>query len=262
MKGMSSDVRVTVERAGGMTTVMVPQSMIANLTDERFGILPIGLVPVVTFVDAGKPASAIGLLPGDTVYAVNGLRVSSASLSDAIHANAGKKVILQWKRGNTLMNSVVTPTKEGRIGITLGAAYQGPIQQQEYGLFEALPISVKDVAATSVLIVENLYQIAVGNVSIAKSVGGPIRIAQMANQSAESGPSSFLGFMALLSVSLALLNILPFPALDGGHIVVVVLEGILRRELPTTVKVGIQKTGFVLLLAFMVFVIYNDIARF
>jgi len=99
-------------------------------------------------------------------------------------------------------------------------------------------------------------------VEFSKNVGGPIKIAQMATQTAEHGIISYLGFMALLSISLAILNILPFPALDGGHLVFLVYEGIFRREIPVKIKLGLQRAGFVLLLTFMAFVIYNDIVNF
>ncbi len=84
----------------------------------------------------------------------------------------------------------------------------------------------------------------------------------MATQSAEMGLLTYLGFMALLSISLAVLNIIPFPALDGGHLIFLVYEGIFRREIPVKVKMGLQRAGFVLLLAFMAFVVYNDIVHF
>jgi len=260
--GLSGDVTVQVDRAGSTVGVQVPHGLIPGLADERFGILPAGLVAVVGAVDRGKPAHAIGLQLGDTILAVNNVPVSYGSLPEAIRANAGKEVVLRWARGEQHMEAKVTPTDEGRIGISLTAAYTGPVVHREYGLLEALPVSVKEVVMTSGLFLENIYQIVVGKVSLSKSVGGPIRIAQMANRSAESGIASFLGFMALLSVSLALLNILPFPALDGGHILFTVYERVFRREIPAKVKVAIQRTGFVLLLAFMAFVIYNDIVTF
>ena len=78
----------------------------------------------------------------------------------------------------------------------------------------------------------------------------------------ELGVVSYLGFMALLSISLAVLNILPFPALDGGHLVFLIYEGIFRREIPVKIKMGLQKAGIVLLLTFMAFVVYNDIVNF
>jgi regulator of sigma E protease len=84
----------------------------------------------------------------------------------------------------------------------------------------------------------------------------------MATQTAELGVLTYLGFMALLSMSLAILNFLPFPALDGGHMTFLVYEAIFRREVPTSIRLALQKAGFVLLLIFMVFVLYNDIRHF
>ena len=108
----------------------------------------------------------------------------------------------------------------------------------------------------------NIYAIIVGTASFADSMGGPIRIAQIATRSAEVGLTAYLLVMAMLSLSLAILNILPFPALDGGHLVFLLYEGIFRREIPTKVKIALQQAGFILLLVFMAFVLYNDIARF
>jgi regulator of sigma E protease len=113
-----------------------------------------------------------------------------------------------------------------------------------------------------VLFVKQVWQIIVGKVAFAQSVGGPIRIAQMATQTAEMGILTYLGFMALLSMSLAILNFLPFPALDGGHMVFLVYEAIFKREVPVKVRMVLQKAGFVMLLAFMAFVLYNDIRQF
>jgi len=109
---------------------------------------------------------------------------------------------------------------------------------------------------------KSIYQIFAGRVSLSKSVAGPIMIAKMATRSAEMGVINFLGFMALLSMNLAILNLLPFPALDGGHAVFLVYEAIFRREIPSRVKIALQQVGFVLLLVFMAFVLYNDIIKF
>ena len=261
-EGLSADVHFTVERAAQSVRVTVPQSLMPSLSDERFGFLPAGLVAVVSTVENGKPAQGIGLQSGDTIIAVNSARVTYGALPDVIHANAGREVLLTWKRGQEERSARVTPTGEGRIGVSLEAGYQGPILHQSYGFLEALPISVREVTIASGLLLENIWQIVVGKTSFSKSVGGPVRIAQMANRSAESGLTSFLGFMAMLSVSLALLNILPIPALDGGHIAFVVVEGVIRREVPANVKIAIQKAGFGLLLAFRAFVVYNDIVHF
>ena len=98
-----------------------------------------------------------------------------------------------------------------------------------------------------------------GNVEFKKAFGGPIKIAQIAAKSADSGFSSFMYFLALLSLSLAILNIMPFPVLDGGHLVMIIVEAIIKREIPIKIKMAIQNTGLVLLLLLMAFIIYNDI---
>jgi regulator of sigma E protease len=121
---------------------------------------------------------------------------------------------------------------------------------------------MKDIVNVSGLFLSQVWQIVTGKVAFAQSVGGPIRIAQMATQTAELGIPALLGFMALLSISLAILNFLPFPALDGGHMVFLVYEGIFRREVPVKIRMGLQRIGFILLLVFMAFVVYNDIIHF
>jgi len=141
-------------------------------------------------------------------------------------------------------------------------AYSGPIIHVEYGFFEALPVGVQELKTTSVLFISNLYQIVVGKASLSKSVGGPVKIAQMAKRSADNGVIQFFGFIGLLSISLALINILPFPALDGGHLVFLGYEAVFRRDVPNKVKIVIQQAGFILLLVFMAFVIYNDVVNF
>ena len=100
----------------------------------------------------------------------------------------------------------------------------------------------------------------VGHVSL-KNVGGPVMIAQMAGESAKSGVLSLLGFMAIISVNLALLNILPIPALDGGHLVIVLIEGIKGGELSIETKLKIQKVGMIIIFLLMGLVFFNDIVR-
>ena len=98
-----------------------------------------------------------------------------------------------------------------------------------------------------------------GDVAFGKVFGGPVKIAQFAAQSANDGILSFLVFLALLSLSLAILNILPFPVLDGGHLIIILIEGIFKREIPIKIKIAIQNVGFAILLLLMAFIIYSDI---
>jgi regulator of sigma E protease len=179
-----------------------------------------------------------------------------------VRAHAGQALRAAWRRGDSVLTGTVTPTDDGKIGISYGARYTGPVTHQQYSAFEALAQGAKDVGAASTLLFRQIGLMISGKVSFAQSVGGPIRIAQVATQSAEMGLPAFLGTLALLSVRLALLNILPFPALDGGHLVFILYEGIFRREIPVKVKLVLQKAGIALLLLFMAFVLYNDIAHF
>jgi regulator of sigma E protease len=258
----TQDLIMHIDRFGDKLDLTLPRSEMPDLTQDRFGILPIGLVPVVDAVDKGKPADKIGLQPNDTIIAVNGIPMSFGLLQETIRANASKEILLTWIRGTQQMESRVTPTAEGKIGIILDVSYRGPLLHQKYSFFEALPIGVEELKTTSILFISNIYQIAIGKASLSKSVGGPVKIAQMAKRSADSGVLEFFGFIGLLSISLALLNILPFPALDGGHLVFLGYEAIFRREVPNKVKIIVQQAGFILLLVFMAFVLYNDVVNF
>ena len=261
-ESVANDLTIQVQRSGTINTIFIRRSELPDFTEERFGVFPAGFVPVVDLVERGKPAEQIGLQPGDTLLAVNEVPVSFGSIQEAIRSNAGKEILLSWARGNQKMNARVKPTAEGRIGISLDRVYQGPIIHEQYSLFEALPISVGELKTISGLFLSNLYQIATGKASLKKSMGGPIKIAQLAKRSADNGVLEFFGFISLLSISLALLNILPFPALDGGHLFFLVYEAVFRREIPGKVKIAIQQAGFILLLVFMAFVIYNDVVNF
>jgi len=261
-ESMANDLMVQVQRSGAVSNVLIRRSDLPDFNKEGFGIFPAGFVPVVGLVDSGKPAEKIGLQSGDTLLSVNGVNVSFGSLQETIRSNAAKEVVLSWARGDQKMSARVTPTAEGRIGISLEAAYRGPVIHEQYSLFEALPIGVEELKTISVFSLTNLYQIVTGKASLSKSMGGPIKIAQLAKQSADNGVLEFFRFISLLSISLALLNILPFPALDGGHLVFLVYEAVFRREVPTKVKIALQQAGFILLLVFMAFVLYNDVINF
>jgi regulator of sigma E protease len=261
-ESVTNDLSLNLQRSGAPLYILIKKNDVPDISEERFGIFPAGLVTVVLTVDQGKPAEHIGLQPGDTILAVNGQMVGYGSLQEAIKAHAGKEISLSWKRGSQNMSALVTPTSEGRIGISLDVAYCGPVIQEHYSFLEALPISIQELKFTSVLFLSNIYQLVVGKASLSKSVGGPVKIAQMAKISADSGILYFSRFIAWLSISLALLNILPFPALDGGHLVFLAYEAVFRREVPAKVKIVIQQAGFILLLVFMAFILYNDVINF
>jgi regulator of sigma E protease len=260
---MGNDVTLTVLRAGVERQVFVPRNTIPEPNEAPFGIVPDQTQIVVGAVEPGKPADQLGLKPLDVLVSMNSTAIQyTEKVREIVRANAGKPLTIEWKRGNEQMSGTTTPTADGKIGISFGAQYTGPVTHINYTLLEALPRGIKEIGTVSNLFVQQIWQIITGKTAFSQSVGGPIKIAQMATQSAEMGILTYLGFMALLSISLAVLNIIPFPALDGGHLIFLIYEGIFRREIPVKVKMGLQRAGFVLLLAFMAFVVYNDILHF
>jgi regulator of sigma E protease len=258
-----SDVLLTVLRDGKETQLIIPRNTIPDPGQAPLGIVPPYTKVLVTTVEPGKPASTLGLKPGDTLVSLAGTPLRyDEKVREIVRAHAGRELAVEWERGDSLRRGTLFPTDEGKIGISYSAAYTGPVTRTQYSLLQALPQGVKDTYRASGLFIQQIAQLITGKSSFSQSVGGPIRIAQLATQTAELGFLTYLGFMALLSISLAILNILPFPVLDGGHLVFLFYEGIFRREIPVKVKLGIQKAGLVILLAFMAFVLYNDILHF
>jgi regulator of sigma E protease len=262
IENMGNDITLNVQRNGANIPLFIPAKELGQPSDSLPGIMVAHTVTTIDGVESGMPAAGLGLKAGDTVLAINGALASQMELVSTINKNAGKQITLRWKRGTDTLTGTTTVTPKGRIGIKLGSRYVGPARQIKYTLPEAVPPAIRELGQSLHLFYLTISKIITGKTSFRESFGGPIAIAQIATQSAESGLSVFVWFMAQLSMSLALLNILPFPALDGGHLAMILYEKAFRREIPQKVKLAIQQAGFIILLAFMAFIIYNDISRF
>ncbi len=198
----------------------------------------------------------------DTVMSIDGIPIHGVSQVFFLHkSHKGKEIHIVYKRANKIDSTKVTPNESGIIGVGLSAPITGKMMHQSFNLFESAEIGFNESVNAVNLFIASLAQIFNGTLSFKESVGGPIMIAQQAGQQAEMGIASFLNFIAMLSVTLAVINILPLPALDGGHLVFVLIEAIFRREVSPKVKIAIQQVGVILLLLLMVFVIYNDFTR-
>lgn len=258
-----TDLKFEIQRDGKQLDLFLPRTSIPEPTDASFGIMPAQTEVIISSVEHGKPADLGGLKPGDILLSMNGVPILfNQKVVELVKAHAGKPLPIEWKRGAESMSGNVTPTDDGRIGVGLESRYVGPITTVQYSILEALPQGLKDIATVTTLSVQQIWQMVTGKIAFTKNIGGPIKIAQMATQTAEHGIITYFGFVALLSISLAILNILPFPALDGGHLLFLTYEGIFRREIPLKIKLMIQRAGIALLLAFMTFVLINDIINF
>jgi regulator of sigma E protease len=263
LEHIGRELTFTVLRNGKQTDIKVAEHLTSGLSEGSFGLAPNHTEIVINTVDPGKPAAQLGLKPSDVLLKLNGQPIRyDRRVNEIVRAHAGKPLQVEWRRADSIMTGTVIPNDRGLIGISFGLRYNGPTKRTEYTLLQALPEGVKSIGNVVVLTLQGIGGIISGKMPFSQSVAGPIKIAQLASQTAELGVATYLGFMAFLSISLAILNVLPIPALDGGHLLFLMVEGVIGRELPVKAKMIIQKAGVVLLLLFMAFAVYNDIRNF
>ena len=253
------ELAVTVLRNGRPLTVTVRSTAVGRFEDGRIGVIP-DESPVVRSVVRGDPADRAGVKVGDAVVAINGQRTFRASeLADVIWKNAGRPIELSIRRDGQLRRVSVTPEPHGDrglIGIQTGEA----TKSFKPTPLEAVRLSFQQNVKSSGMIFTALAGLVTGETSL-RQLQGPVGIAQLSGESAEAGWISLLSLMAFLSLNLGILNVMPVPVLDGGHILIMALEGIARRDFSMQVKEKMLLAGFVVLMMLMVTVIYNDLTR-
>ncbi len=262
VESIGKGANVKVKRGSEELTINVPPNYISSQEKKLF--LPYSnTVPYITDVLKESPAKDAGIKAGDLILSIAGKPINFATdVVKIISSNKNKDIPIILLRGKDTVKTIVNPGVEGKIGIAIADAYNGPVKYVTYGFFESLGKSFEDIYRYTALTLSMFKNVITGKVAFGQVFGGPIKIAQFAVKSADSGWASFLFFLAMLSLSLAIINIIPFPGLDGGHFVIILIEGIIRKELPIKVKIAIQNTGFVLLLLLMAFIIYSDIINF
>jgi len=262
LDNLGESVVFEISRNGQYTKINIPKEKLRDITEKNIGIYPEKVLPQINAVVSGHPAEKCGIQKGDIITEFNGEKINhSQKLVDLIKANVNKESSISWNRNGNIMTSKVTPElPDSTIGIEITAKYEGPIKYVKYGVFSAIPKASSDLYYFGFeVFFKSIAKVIKGDIPFKKAIGGPVKIAQASAQSAEMGFLSYIGFLAMLSISLAVINILPFPALDGGHFVILLIEGIFRRPVSYKVQIALQNIGFIILLAFMLFVIYNDI---
>ncbi len=259
-------------------TVLLDAAEIQHLTAERDRVLEgLGFSPADLFVhqvQSDSAAEAAGIAKGDRIVAIAGERISSFStLQEVIGENPGNPLALTLIRQGETLSVTVTPqaaqTKDalgnkisiGRIGIQSSFYPKpGPTLSVRYNPVQA---SVKALGMTweiTELIMVSLVKL-IQQVIPAETIGGPILIAQLAGQQIQYGILELFKFMALISINLGILNLLPIPILDGGHILFFAVEGLMGRPLSMRKREIAQQVGLFLLISLMVFAFYNDLMR-
>jgi len=217
----------------------------------------------VAEVAKGGPADRAGIRPGDVFINVNGQPVESAlTVQQVVFHSGGKPVELEMMRNNVLQKFTVTPVASNnpKMPWRVLVSFRMPVQIVKLPFGSAVMESLRFNRQNATMIFEVLRSIVVHRVS-PKTLSGPIGIAQMSSEAAQEGPSSFLGLMAVVSLNLAIFNLLPIPILHGGTLLLLLIEMLLQREVSIQVKETVFKLGFVFLMMVVVFVIYNDISR-
>ena len=253
------DISIAFLRDGQTRSVTVRPESENRFEVGRIGVLP-NSNPIISSVIAGEPAEKAGLKGGDIVLAVNGEQMATRDqLIEAISRNAGHEIALTVKRGDQQLQLRATPEQRGDRGM-LGVYVTEPTRRLDPNAFEAIQMSIERNIEFSGLIFRTLGGLFVGETS-PRQLMGPVAIAQLSGESAEAGWFALFSLMASISLNLGLLNLLPIPVLDGGHILIMAVEGIARRDFSMAVKEKMLLAGFVLLMMLMVTVIYNDLTR-
>jgi len=225
--------------------------------------------PVVGQVLPDKPAAKAGIQEGDTIVAVNGQPVQQwYDLLELLQSNAGQSLKLEVARGSRRLSFDIRPYLDsipgpdgkprpvGRIGVAVGTGFLS----EPLSLGQAIVEGGRATMRASTQIVRTVRGLFSGRIS-GRTVGGPILIGQLAGESARLGLDTFLGFMALISINLAILNLLPIPVLDGGQFLFLLAEAVIRRPLPMKLRERLTTVGLVLIILLMGLAFSNDIRR-
>jgi regulator of sigma E protease len=240
---------------------------------ESLGLAPKrpSIPPVIGEVEAGGPADAGGLRSGDRVLALDGHKLDSwHAFVEFIRAHPEQVVAMQVERGGESLNLSVRPAKvttEGDTHGRIGAGVRPPDEDMgdyyatvRYAPWTAFAKAMEKTWDMSILTLRMLWKMVTLEISV-KHLSGPISIAQYAGFSAEVGITRFLDFLAIVSISLGILNLLPIPILDGGHLLYYLIESILGRPVSEEAQFLGQRLGIAMLVGLMGLAFYNDLAR-
>lgn len=228
------------------------------------------LEPVIGEVSTGSPAALVGIVNGDKVISINGLPIGNwTEMAEKIMDSGGSPLDFTLLRDSRNINLSVTPADDVMENIfgekqhryIIGVSSTGEVITRRMGPADAFVESLNRTYIICKLTILSVVKVFQGTIP-AKTIGGPILIAQMAGEQVQQGMVNLFAFIALISVNLGILNLLPIPVLDGGHILFFCIEAIIRRPVSIKTREIAQQVGIFLLMMLMVFVFYNDIMRF
>jgi regulator of sigma E protease len=258
----NQEVDLTFVRAGVETTTKV--TPVTQKNEERWEIGDIGVRPDthprLTLVEPGGAGEKSGLKVGDVLLSLDGRTLTShMDFRAAIASHPEQPMSVRIRRDGSEQTLTVTPERKGTVGF-LGVLPVDETKSIRPGPVQAVQMSFQENAKTAGLIFQTLWGLVTRETS-PKQLMGPVAIAQLSGESAQLGLIPLLSLLASISLNLGLLNLMPIPVLDGGHITIMALEGLVRRDFSRAFKEKMVLGGLAVLMMLMVTVIYNDLTR-
>ena len=255
------EIDVVLRREGGVQTVRVTPAAQGRYDMGDLGVGP-DVSPQVIAVSSTSSSAVqeAGILVGDVIEAVEGHEVTIESLIETINGSPDSPLTLRIRRDEARLEVMVTPQLVGDVGLIGVQLNPFEVRTIEPGAFEAFTMSLEQNYEWSGLIFRTIWGLLTRDTPVTQLVG-PVGIAQLLGDAAQIGWVTLFGLMSMISLNLGILNLLPIPILDGGHIFIMAMEGIARRDFSVQLKERMVFVGFVLFMTLMVTVIYNDLTR-
>lgn len=260
----ASSLNYSVMRNGREATVAVPDSTLNDIGSQGLINLTNAMPSSISSVQPGSPAEKAGLQGGDVITSINDQEVNYWTQAVEMISTAEDSLRLTVSRGGETLSYTVMPDANNKLGIALDTNLEENFETEQfkYGFFESFGIGVERSNETLTGIIQGFGKIFSGDIAVRESLGGPVAIANVTKQATDqNGWIGFWNITAFLSVTLAIMNILPIPVLDGGHLLFLIYEGVTRREPSPKVRMWLQQIGFLLIIALFIFVTFNDILR-
>ncbi|SKB88446.1 RIP metalloprotease RseP [Daejeonella lutea] len=261
-KVLLGNTELTVKRGEETKNIHVPGDVLEKVSDLGIGqfVEPRVKISGISMVEPGGNAEKAGVKLGDSILAINNTPVTFYDeFKQIVVANKGKQVAITVARDNKTVQIPTKVTPEGTVGVYIPLYHDIPLETVEYGFLESLPVGASRAWGSFMDNAKGLGKVASGQVKANKAFTGPIGIATMFGSTVNW--VKFWSLVGLLSMALALMNLLPIPALDGGHAIFLLIEMVKGKPLGDKFMERAQMVGFVILITLMVFVFGNDIIK-